>query len=451
MNCGPNYVCSQEMSLRVLNWTFTLYYYRNSENLTEEVFQKIINSIFWHIKHVDSNINFSRIAVRNNHAITETMILFLGGILFPFLPGSEKWKDKGRKYFEQEVLYQVYDDGSYIQYSMNYQRVVVQLFTWALNVTSKNNVSLNNDLLNRVSKCLNFLHQLQDQKTGQLPNYGANDGALFFSLNSCEYRDYRPQLNALGFFASKRSLYYEGDWNEDLFWIYGASDITHESVERRSSSFDETGYYSLRSENSFSFIRCGNHKDRPSQADNLHLDIWVDGVNILRDAGSFKYNSTPEDVKYFMGTGSHNTVQLGDYDQMQKGGRFIWYNWSSAEFANISEDEECLIFEGEINSYKHLKSGIKHRRVVKQHKKKLLWEIEDSIFNNSLETHQIWNIHPQFDSLGYKIESVDKENNSYEPIRRKEFYSSHYGVKEESEQIVFSSHSNYFKTIIYRD
>ncbi len=30
INSGPNYVCSQETSLRILNWTFALHYYKNS-------------------------------------------------------------------------------------------------------------------------------------------------------------------------------------------------------------------------------------------------------------------------------------------------------------------------------------------------------------------------------------------------------------------------------------
>ena len=451
LNCGPNYVCSQETSLRVLNWTFALYYYKNSNNLTEEVFQKIINSIYWQIKHVKSNINFSRIAVRNNHAITETMMLFLGGIFFPFFPEADTWFKVGKKYFQQEVLYQVYPDGSYIQYSFNYQRVVTQLFTWALNITAKNNVQIDNQVLNRISNCLNFLYQLQDSHTGHLPNYGANDGALFFPLNSCEYRDFKPQLNALSFYASGKSVYEGNEVNEDIFWYYGKTEFSSVELVRTSSEFPETGYYTLRDVNSFAFIRCGNHKDRPSHADNLHLDIWDDGVNILRDAGSYKYNSTPEDVKYFMGTASHNAVQLGDYDQMQKGGRFIWYNWSSANYARVEDEDDWQIFEGEISAYKHLNKNIKHKRIVKQHKQKRLWEVEDFIGNTDLEKTQIWNLHPDFEKLGYTIKCYNEDNAEIKPVSKTAFYSSFYGVKEESKQILFKSSQNYFRTIIKKD
>jgi hypothetical protein len=53
LNFGPNYMSSQEIALRLLNWTFALYYYKNSPQLTEETFQKILHSIYWQAKHIE--------------------------------------------------------------------------------------------------------------------------------------------------------------------------------------------------------------------------------------------------------------------------------------------------------------------------------------------------------------------------------------------------------------
>ena len=60
INCGPNYVCSQEISLRLLNWVMALAYYRESIHLNDSSWGEIINSIYWQIRHVYSNINDSR-------------------------------------------------------------------------------------------------------------------------------------------------------------------------------------------------------------------------------------------------------------------------------------------------------------------------------------------------------------------------------------------------------
>jgi hypothetical protein len=58
---------------------------------------------------------------------------------------------------------------------------------------------------------------------------------------------------------------------------------------------------------------------RPSQADALHLDFWLAGSNVLRDAGSYSYNTEPEWLNVFPGhNASHNTVQFDDRDQMPR-------------------------------------------------------------------------------------------------------------------------------------
>ena len=77
--------------------------------------------------------------------------------------------------------------------------------------------------------------------------------------------------------------------------------------------------------------------------------IWIFGIrekNLLFDGGSYKYNTTEKLLRYFMGTESHNTIMLDGYDQMLKGSRFIWYNWSQAEVGSLKETEDAYIFEG---------------------------------------------------------------------------------------------------------
>src|SRR5690606_32684661 len=119
-NQGPNWRCSQEISLRILNWCYALFYYENATALTEDRWKKMQHVIYASVHHVYHHINFSRIAVRNNHAITETLFLTVSHLLFPFIPETKKWAEQGLKWFEQEIGYQVYSDGTFLQFSMNY-------------------------------------------------------------------------------------------------------------------------------------------------------------------------------------------------------------------------------------------------------------------------------------------------------------------------------------------
>lgn len=449
INSGPNYKCSQEISLRILNWTYALNYYKESSYLTEELFQEIMHAIYWQLKHVYVHIDFSRIAVRNNHALTETLTLYLCSIFYPFFPEASLWKKKGKKWFEQEVEYQIYPDGTFLQFSMNYHRVVIQLFSWAFKTAEFNREKFSPIVYERAYKSIKFLYACQDEETGWLPNYGSNDGALFFKFNSLDYRDYRPQLNALHVFLTGVNLYENGEWNEDVFWL-GAEQVTGISYSKLRHKkgwhvFSSSGYYILREEDTVTFVRCGNHKDRPAQADNLHLDIWHKGKNILFDAGSYKYNTDEQTLKYFMGTESHNTVMLGNHDQMLKGARFIWFNWSQAISTKTTETENEYFFSGAVSAFTYLNSKIEHNRSIRKIKGKAKWEIEDTISHKpeNILMKQYWHTLPFV-----KIKSKDKANNPLVAKEMEGFRSDYYGKKEKAHQRVIESNANYINTSI---
>lgn len=453
VNLGPNWKCSQEISIRVCNWIFAIYFYKDNGVLDEELWQKILNSIFQQMLHVRKHINFSRIAVRNNHAITEALSLYIVGLLFPSLDEKEEWKRNGKKWFEQEIEYQIYSDGTFLQFSMNYHRVVIQLLTKAIVIAELNGEHFANVVYERAYNSINFLYQCQNDENGSLPNYGANDGALFFPLNNCNFRDFRPQLNALHYALTGKNLFTKGIWMEDTIWLTGNSKFVPKKfkiVEKKYGilRFEKSGYYLIREKKSFTFLRAGSHKDRPSQADNLHLDLWIDGDNILRDAGSYKYNTNERDLNYFFGSKSHNTVTLGKNDQMLKGDRFMWYHWTQALGAELTENDDKFIFNGQISAFRHIDNNAVHKRIINKKKGIPIWEISDELIHDTnLPLIQYW--HPSksfFDN--FEISAKTMDGSEIMPLIEEGYYSSLYGQKEPSVQIVFTTQQTKIITII---
>jgi hypothetical protein len=450
INRGPNFKCSQEISLRALNWIFAIYYYKNSPYLTEELFSKIQHYLFWQIDHVYQNIDFSRIAVRNNHAITETLALYIVGILFPQFPNADRWRKNGKRWFEEEISYQVFEDGTFLQYSMNYHRVVIQLLTWGIRLAELNNDPFSRVVYERAEKSFKFLESSMNPESGWLPNYGPNDGALFFKFGDEHFRDYRPQLEAL---AHTLKLNWLHTNHQDSLW-YGLSSKdsarTSSTAKSEMFKFQDSGYYMFKTPDSFTFLRCGDHRTRPTQADNLHLDIWFKGLNIFHDGGSYKYNAPEIDSKYFRGTESHNTVMLNNFDQMQRGSRFMWFYWTQSEKVKNYEDDQYFFFEGTIKSFQYLSKEIRHTRKVKIHKFALIWEIEDFVANKpeSLQMRQLWHTRYldriSFESNTSKGVLIAKEVNTG-------YVADLYGTKEVCDQVEFSTTESYIKTIIRLD
>lgn len=441
LNCGPNYKCSQETSLRVLNWLFALNFYKNSDALTEDRWEKIVASIYWQVDHVYKNINFSRISVRNNHAITETLTLYLIGLLFPSFPHANKWKKNGKRWFEQEIEYQFEPDGTYIQQSMNYQRVVTQLLTLGFALAEKNGERFKDVVYERAYANVNFLYQCQDLKTGMLPNYGANDGALFFQLSDNDYCDYRPQLDALHQMLTGQKLYDVSCEDAGWYGVEIGGGPRFAPVQRKQGviTFSDGGYYIVRAQDNMVFVRCGSFKGKMT-TDQMHIDIWHNGENVLMDGGSYMYNTDAKTRVYFAGTESHNAVMLGDEGQMKKGPRFMWFYPSHILGASLVESESEYVFNGEIETFRALGDGVEWNREIWISKNLDGIKVIDKVLNKpqGLQMRQIWHTASSDIEITSDGEADEKEG----------LFSRYYGEKQTNRQKEFLTNDNIVTTII---
>ena len=119
-----------------------------------------------------------------------------------------------------------------------------------------------------------------------------------------------------------------GPWDEPLHWLGVVGDGIPDQVEQPSPTppitlFVDGGYAVLRTvTSSWAVFRLPNYRFRPAHADPLHFDLWYQGVNLLRDGGSYAYNASPADLAVFPGIASHNTVQFDSAEPMPRIGRF---------------------------------------------------------------------------------------------------------------------------------
>ncbi len=374
---GPNWRCGQEIAIRSFAWLFALYAFIRSEATTEDRIALMLKYLWYNARHIEKNHWYALRCVRNNHSLSEAAGVFTIGTMLPFFPEAGRWRRKGFEHFISEAMWQIYSDGTYVQHSTNYARLVVQLFIWCTQIARVNGHKFPEKVNERFRRLLSFLWSLQDKDTGRLPNYGSNDGALIFPLSSCNYLDYRPSLNALSEVLDGKSLFGSGPWTEEAVW-FGGSDSCTECTDNDSNidgqrsvatvmrerttdvAFPEGGYYVLRSRALLAVTRCGEYRHRPSQADMLHLDVRYDGHNVLIDPGTYSYNPGEGWANYFNGTQSHNTISVDGRDQMNKGSRFLWTNWVHGKTLEFGQKGSAYVFMGEHYGY----SPVIHRRFI---------------------------------------------------------------------------------------
>lgn len=362
-NRGPNWKCGQETAIRVFGWCFALYGFWRSPATTPSRVAAMVKAIALSAERIEGHIEYA-ISQKNNHGISEAVGLLTVGLLFPELKRSARWLRRGRELFEQEVLRQVYVDGSFVQHSMNYHRVMLHDCLWAAQLCDLADEPLADEVLLRINRAGEFLFQMLDVESGHVPNYGSNDGALVLPLSSCDYSDYRATVQAARYFSTRRRVLSDGPWNEALLWLFGSKAVEGDSSQHRPTSqrFDAGGYYTLRGPESWCMVRCHSYHDRPAHVDPLHVDLWHQGVNILTDSGTYKYYcpETPGLDKDFKDIQAHNCVEIGGRGPLDSVTRFLWMPWPAGRCLEFGQGR----FVGEHDSYDRDPWWVVHRRSV---------------------------------------------------------------------------------------
>lgn len=370
---GANYKCGQECSIRLVNALLAYTVFKNEGIATEEDASNVKELIDRCYRKVLSNFFYAYKCIKNNHTISELMGMIVGA----WYSEDNRQLKKAISLLDEVIDEQFTRDGGYRQFSFNYQRLALQDLECILSICPVTGVTLSEQSREKIKNAAVLMYQCQDN-SGDVPDYGSNDGALIFPLTSCGYRDFRPTINAVYALLTGRQLYEDGKHQEELLWFLGNNRISKyekEDVPRTSSQFKDAGLYTLRDTNSWAMIVLNHYTSRPGHMDQLHLDLWVDGVNVLCDSGTYSYAN--ELGKSLSKTKGHNTAAVGNKEQMNTYGPFLTYDWSESKLGICNNDQ----FEGTMIS----KNGYKHTRKVE--KKNNSYIITDFVDGN--EDYQI--------------------------------------------------------------
>ena len=424
---GANWKCGQEIGLRVMAWCFGLYGFGASPASTPSRIAMLAQMIAVSGHRIESNIGYA-LSQQNNHGLSEAMGLWTIGALFPEFKRATHWAALGRRLLERQAFELIYEDGAFSQHSMNYHRVMLHDYLWSMRLGDVLEQPFSDRLRDRIGRAGEFAYQVQDEFTGRVPCYGNNDGALILPLSNCDYRDYRPVVQATHVLTTGRRRLEEGPWDEDLLWMFGPASISESpamtridgkptfgrsEASSRSPSWNriaETantpigidsqsrcnfdapngGYSTLRSSQGFAMTRAASFRHRPAQADMLHVDIWWRGENIAIDPGTYSYNAPSPWDNRLAQTACHNTVTVDGEDQMERASRFLWLPWLTGSDLgrNVRGRADIDCWNGEHDGYRRLADPITHRRSVirlgSDH-----WFIADSLEGRSMHSFRL--------------------------------------------------------------
>ena len=289
-------------------------------------------ALAWHAERIARNVDFA-ISQRNNHGISEGVGLFTVGVTLPELESAERWRALGRRVIEAEVHRQVFADGAYVQHSMTYHRVMLHDMAWALRLGDAGIAPLADDVRSHVARAADWLAQFVDPSSGQVPNHGANDGALVLPLSDAEFGDFRPVVQLARAIASGCRTYDPGPWDEPLAWL-GIEGGALRSVPPQAAAPLSGTSCSTASRAARWFVARGTTRGRRTQTSSTSTSGF-DGDNVACDAGTYLYTAEPPWDNALARTAVHNTVTVDGRDQMTRVGRFLWAHWAQGRVAEF--------------------------------------------------------------------------------------------------------------------
>lgn len=353
VNQGPNWLSAQEVALRLLALLFAAGVFAASPHSNPARMRRLTGAIAAHAARIPSTLSYSR-AQNNNHRLSEAVGLYAAGCALPAHPRARHWRVLGWHELNMALRSQIQPDGTYMQHSMNYHRLMLHL---AL-VASLFGRPFPKDISARLSAATLWLLAQVDPISGRAPNLGSNDGANILPLASGGFLDYRPVAQAAARAFLERPAFAPGPWDELGLWLNQP-----DPGEPPLAPLPESpAVHRLQDEHSWATLRAVHFHSRPSHADQLHVDLWWRGENVALDAGTYRYTAAAPWDNALAQTFVHNTIEVNGQSQMLHAGRFLWLDWAQASILNDPEASTSGL-TAQHNGYRRL--GILHRRTLK--------------------------------------------------------------------------------------
>jgi len=277
--------------------------------------------------------------------------------------------------------------GTYIQHSTNYHRVMLQL---ALYTDQLRRLAGDPDwpavTLARLQAATSWLWALTDANTGEVPNLGASDSAYLFPLTSAPVQDYRPVIQAAARAFLEAEIYQHQALMEMSQWLDLPSQPPIAQTQPQAMDM-----LRIAGAHGRALIHTTHFNDRPSHADQLHVDLWWRGVNVAMDPGTYQYNATKPWDNALATAHVHNTLTLDGQDQMTLAGRFLWLDWAQATTLSheIDDHGNLICVRVEHNGYRWL--GALHQRSLKKTPRG--WQIVDKVLPHGKPDHKDHTVH----------------------------------------------------------
>jgi len=308
----------------------------------------------------------------NNHLVAESAALYLLGSLMPVLPEAGNWKDVGWARLVKESERQVLSDGTGAEQTPQYLAYTLEWLLLARTVDRAGDTGNESALDKALYRGARYLSHVADQQ-GNIPFIGDCDDAVVVRPVMEDANHPGSVVIAIASALQDGSLVHPAFAADVRTWLLGGKEVPASGYGFASNTFEEGGYSVLRSRSKdgelflmmdhgpLGFAETCGH----GHADALAVWLHVDGVPLLVDFGTFRYNADAGWRDWARSTASHNTLELNDCAQSEMTGPFVWGRRARTTLIESGTGRDASFVRARHDGYSG-NFGVVHERLVER-------------------------------------------------------------------------------------
>lgn len=346
---GVEWTSAMELAIRVNSWVYTYAFLKKAFEKYQKKDQELLCRINQGVLVMTNYIihHRARFSSANNHLIVEMYAVGLVGIICSYNP----WEKLAIKILTEELPRQNYCDGVNKEMSLHYQSFIMEAYGLLLLLMEKNHI----DRPVVWSKYLVPMSEFLADSCGSFGEtvvFGDNDEGKLLDLLGQPMNHYRYVLDLMSCLLEKRYSNLE-QCHENLFWII-PDKVIHTSRKKEHyypkliCCYKEGGYTFLRSKDKRILIGM-DHAElgygpiaAHGHADALSFQMFMDGIPIFVDPGTYNYHVTPGDRDRFRSSACHNTLTVNGENQAEMLGPFLWGKRPATKLTEIKDEDDKI-------------------------------------------------------------------------------------------------------------
>ena len=335
---GISWTSVMEIAIRCSNWCYAWCFLKKAgapDKLSVQLQTGILNMTDYIARH------YSRYSSANNHLIVEAYAIGQTGVLCDHKP----WIDLAVNILTRELPLQNYSDGVNKELSLHYQSFYMEAMGLMMRLLVKNQISVPKSWKPTLKKMCSYMADCMGDY-GEMMVFGDDDEGKILDLQG-GFNHYQYVLGLFSFLLDEQYINLHKVSNENLNWLFSTEDCNIALSKLLyqvplDACYKCGGNTILRSRDhriligidhaalGFGTIAAHGH------ADALSFQMYVNGLPIFIDPGTYIYHCDIESRNAYRKTENHNTVCINGRDQSEMLGAFLWGKRAESQLISYS-------------------------------------------------------------------------------------------------------------------